>query len=200
MEKERNNTLQYYNDAATQFCETTREVEFTDTQERFLKYLAAEARVLDFGCGSGRDTKYFISRGFRTDAIDGSEELVRLASEYTGIEVKQMLFQELNAENVYDGIWACASVLHLNHDELTDIFCRIERALTSRGILYVSFKYGDGDLIRNGRYFTDMTEEKVKRFPVIDQLFDTEEMWKTVDARPGRAKEEWLNLILRKKN
>ncbi|MBO3282402.1 class I SAM-dependent methyltransferase, partial [Intestinimonas butyriciproducens] len=75
----------------------------------------------DFGCGSGRDTKYFLNRGFQTEATDGSAELVKIASEYTGIQVKQMLFQELDENNIYDGIWACSSILHLTRGELTDV-------------------------------------------------------------------------------
>ena len=124
---------------------------------------------------------------------------MRLASEHAGIEVKQMLFQDRNVEALYDGIWACASILHLDREELTDVFYKMERALTSQGILYVSFKYGDGEVIRDGRYFMDMTEEKIATFPVIDRLYNIEEIWKTTDVRPGRESEGWLNLVLKKK-
>ena len=97
---------------------------------------------MDFGCGYGRDTKYFLNRGFQTEATDGSAELVKIASEYTGIQVKQMLFQELDENNIYDGIWACSSILHLTRGELTDVLKKIAGALVSRGVVYTSFKYG----------------------------------------------------------
>lgn len=88
-------------------------------QDAFLSYLKPGARILDFGCGSGRDTKYFLEHGFEVDAIDGSERLCALAGKLTGIPVKQMLFEDLDAMDVYDGIWACASVLHLEYEPLT---------------------------------------------------------------------------------
>lgn len=194
-----NDSLQYYNQHAKEFSDSTRNVEFQEMQERFLKYLKPGARILDFGCGSGRDTKYFLDRGFETDASDGSEELVRIASEYTGIEVRQMYFQNLNENEAYDGIWACSSILHLTYRELEDVIVKIGRALTHHGILYTSFKYGTDEGERNGRYFTDMTEEKMDCLLKNVNTFDIIEMWVTDDVRPGRAEEKWLNMILRKK-
>ena len=82
-------------------------------RQRFLACLPAGAAILDFGCGSGRDAKAFLELGFSVEASDGSEELCRRASELTGIPVKRMLFSELSAADRYDGIWACASILHL---------------------------------------------------------------------------------------
>ena len=194
-----NDSLQYYNQHAKEFSDSTRDVEFKEMQERFLVYLKPGARILDFGCGSGRDTKYFLDRGFETDAADGSEELVRIASEYTGIEVRLMYFQDLDEKEAYDGIWACSSILHLAYRELEDVFIKMARALTSHGILYTSFKYCTAEGERNGRYFTDMTEEKMDKLLKDVNLFDILEMWVTSDVRPGRAEEKWLNMILRKK-
>lgn len=194
-----NDSLRYYNQHAKEFSDSTRDVEFKEMQECFLAYLKPGARILDFGCGSGRDTKYFLDRGFETDAADGSEELVRIASEYTGIEVRLMYFQDLDEKEAYDGIWACSSILHLAYRELEDVFIKMARALTSHGILYTSFKYGTAEGERNGRYFTDMTEEKMDKLLKDVNLFDILEMWVTSDVRPGRAEEKWLNMILRKK-
>ena len=80
--------------------------------------------------------------GFEVVATDGSEELCKSASEYTGIAVKQMLFQELDEIDRYDGIWACSSILHLSKRELIDVFVRMISALCQNGIIYTSFKYG----------------------------------------------------------
>ena len=106
-------TLKYYNENAQSFASGTVSVKFTEVQDKFLEKLNPDAYILDFGCGAGRDTKYFLSRGYQMDAVDGSEQLCRIASEYTGIKVRQMLFQELDEKEKYDGIWACASILHL---------------------------------------------------------------------------------------
>lgn len=193
-------TLEYYNKNAEAFAASTREIKFTEIQDKFLNYLKPGARVLDFGCGPGRDTKYFLDQGLQVDAIDGSAEFVRMASEYTQITVKQILFQDLDATELYDGIWACSSILHLPGDELADVFGKMGRALVSQGIVYTSFKYGIGEGERNGRYFTDMTEDKITELLEKVELFIIEEMWITSDVRPGRENEKWLNLILRKKN
>lgn len=192
-------SLQYYNQHAQEFFDNTKDVKFTEMQDRFLKYLSPGARILDFGCGSGRDTKYFLGKGFRTEAVDGSEELVKIASEYTGIQVRQMLFQDLNEYEAYDGIWACSSILHLTYNGLLDVFGKMSHALVSHGILYTSFKYGTSEGERNGRYFTDMTEDKIKKLLNAVNVFSVEEMWVTSDVRPGRDEEKWLNMILRKK-
>jgi len=192
------NTLKYYNEHAKAFADSTANLEFTKFQDKFLSYIKPGARVLDFGCGSGRDTKYFLDKGFQVDAVDGSSELVKMASEYAQIEVKQMLFQELQAVGVYDGIWACSSILHLTGDELVDVMERMEKALVSKGIIYMSFKYGTEENERKGRHFTDMTEDKMKGMLDKVGLFMTEDVWVTSDVRPGREDEKWLNVIVRK--
>ena len=167
--------------------------------KKFIDRLPERALILDFGCGSGRDTKYFISKGYQVDAVDGSIELCKLASEYTGIKVKHMLFNELAQVGMYDGIWACSSILHLPLSELGNVMSKMIVALKSGGIIYTSFKYGNFSGERDGRYFTDMTENTFADF--IKQIENAilEEQWITSDARPKRGKEKWLNIILRKK-
>lgn len=192
-------SLTYYNTNAQQFYTTTVSVDFTATQNRFLSKLPQGATILDFGCGSGRDAKYFLAQGYQVDAIDGSDELCKLASAYTGIEVKHMLFQDLDEVNKYDGIWACSSILHLSLDELADVMQKMCVALKDNGIIYTSFKYGTFSGERNGRFFTDMTEETFAEFILKIDSLETEEQWITSDVRPGRGEEQWLNLILRKK-
>ena len=191
-------TLEYYNRNAREFAEGTSGVDFSGIQNRFLSHLPEGALILDFGCGSGRDTRYFLGKGFRVEAADGSEELCRLASVYTGIPVKQMLFQELEETEKYDGIWACASILHLRREELPEVFRKMYRALKPVGILYVSFKYGDFEGERNGRYFTDMTEKTAEELLESVLELKIKERWVTGDVRAGRGAEKWLNMILRR--
>lgn len=191
-------TIKYYNENAKQFVETTANVEFHHMQNRFLEKLQKGAYILDFGCGSGRDTKYFIEQGYCVDAIDGSEELCRLASEFTGVDVKHMYFQELSEMERYDGIWACSSILHLHLNALKGVIKKMASAVKSNGIIYTSFKYGTFSGERNGRYFTDMTEETFDKLLQEIPELGVEEEWITSDVRPGRGEEKWLNLILRK--
>ena len=191
-------TLLYYEQNAENFIRETRNVDFSEVQELFLSKLEKGALILDFGCGSGRDTKYFSDRGYLVEAVDGSAEMCRAASRYTGIEVKQMLFQELDEIGVYDGIWACSSILHLPKQELLPVIRKMCIALKDNGVIYTSFKYSNFEGERNGRYFTDFTEDTFREFiKVIPELM-IEDQWITLDVRPGRGEEKWLNLILQK--
>lgn len=192
------NTLNYYNNNATSFALSTVTVDFQHTQDRFLSFLPINAFILDFGCGSGRDTKYFMEHGYRVEATDGSAELCKLASTYTGVSVKYMLFQELDEQKKYDGIWACSSILHLSKDELKNVMQRMLCALKDDGVIYTSFKYGTFEGERNGRYFTDFTKKTFDGFLSGIRHVKIEEQWLTGDVRPGRESEQWLNLILRK--
>ena len=192
------NTIRYYEDHAAEFAEGTVSADMTQLYRLFQSYVLPGSRILDFGCGSGRDTKYFLSLGYRVDALDGAEALCKIASQYTGIPVKHMYFQELEEVERYDGIWACSSILHVPEKDLPDIFFRLHRALKSGGYLYTSFKYGDFSGDRNGRFFTDLTErhfqDLLAKVPGL-QLIETAV---TGDVRPGRESEQWLNLIIQK--
>ncbi|TCS82426.1 methyltransferase family protein [Muricomes intestini] len=191
-------TLDYYNEHAHDFIANTVSADFQSIQAKFLSYLIPGVEILDFGCGSGRDAKYFMEHGYHVTAIDGSAELCRLASEYTGLTVNQMMFQELSDVNIYDAVWACSSILHLPYQELKQVLEKIEKALKPRGVLYTSFKYGTFEGERNGRYFTDMTEESFEEMLQGIKNLAVEEQWITSDVRSGRSEEKWLNSILRK--
>lgn len=192
------NTLSYYDEKAKEFCENTVNADVSPQRDRFLSFLKESASILDFGCGSGRDTKAFLERGYKIEAIDGSIELCKTASEYTGIEVKNMLFQELNDVEKYDGIWACSSILHISKADLKSVLKKMATALKDDGVIYTSFKYGDFEGERNGRYFSDFTEESFREY--ISDCSDVSivDSWITGDVRPGRGEEKWLNLILKK--
>ncbi|MCM1162205.1 MAG: class I SAM-dependent methyltransferase [Roseburia sp.] len=195
-----NITIDYYNKNAENFVEATRGVSFMETQDKFLNFLSPKGKILDFGCGSGRDTKYFMEKGYNVDATDGSEELCKIASDYTGIKVKQMLFAELDAVEKYDGIWACSSILHLPKNELKLILQKMAAALKKDGVIYASFKHGEFEGERNGRYFTDFTMKLFADYLQSIENLRIEEGWITGDVRPGRGEEKWLNLILRKQD
>lgn len=192
-------TITFYNENAKPFMDTTLNVDFSSVQNRFLDKLHKESLILDFGCGSGRDTKYFMEQGHTVEAIDGSIEMCKLASAYTGIEIKNMFFQNLQEVDKYDAIWACSSILHLSYAELLEVMNKMSVALKEKGLIYTSFKYGYYEGMRNGRYFIDMTEERLEKLLEEVEGLELEETWITSDVRPGRGEEKWLNLFLRKK-
>ena len=191
-------TLQYYREKRDSFFDGTVCADMEATRNRFLSFLVSGAYILDFGCGSGRDTKAFLNLGYKVDAADGSAELCRRASEYTGVPVRQMLFSELEAVDTYDGIWACASILHLPKPELNTVLNKISIALKDNGILYTSFKYGTFEGMRNNRYFTDFTEKTLIRFWKNIEHLTIIEQWITQDVRVGREDEKWINILARR--
>lgn len=191
-------TIDYYETNAQSFFDTTANVEFSSNQDKFLGYLENGGLVLDYGCGSGRDAKYFLDKGFQVVAVDGSKHMCQLANKLTGLPVRQMYFQQLDETGKYDGVWACASILHLPVDQLGDVFTKVAQALKTKGIFYVSFKYGDFQGERNGRYFTDLTESSLAQLVVQSGAFAIEEIWLSSDVRPGRSDEKWLNAIMKK--
>lgn len=191
-------TIDYYDQNAESFIAGTVAVDFHETQEKFLAFLPKKARILDFGCGSGRDTAYFHRKGYLVEAVDGSAKMCESASRYAKIPVRQMLFQDLEERNRYDGIWACSSILHLPLQELKEVMERMLQALRGNGVIYTSFKYGEFEGVRRGRYFTDFTEESFGWFLEAFDGVCLTECWVTGDVRQGRGEERWLNLILQK--
>ncbi len=191
-------TLAYYAANAEAFASSTVSVEFTAMQERFVELLEPGARVLDLGCGSGRDAKRFAEAGFAVDAVDGSPELCRIAAEFPGLPVRCMRFEELSAVAEYDGIWACSSILHVPSAQLPALLTSMAVALRDDGVIYTSFKYGEGEGMRHGRYFSDFTERTFAQLITGVPALHVEEQWVSGDARPGRQDEKWLNVILRR--
>ena len=196
-DKSINETLEFYNKNAQHFASSTADIEFSEIQDTFLAELKRGASILDFGCGSGRDTKYFLQKGYSVIALDGSAKLCRIAEEKVGIPVIQMDFNDFDEQDRYDGIWACSSILHLPKSELKSVLIHMEQALHKGGIIYTSFKYGDFEGVRNGRYFTDFTEDSFRTFISEIEQITVEMLWVTSDVRPGRQDEKWLNMILR---
>ncbi|MDM5332116.1 class I SAM-dependent methyltransferase [Ureibacillus composti] len=192
-------TLNYYNTNASSFTSDTVSVDFDEKQNILLKYLQQGAHILDFGCGSGRDSKAFIEKGYQVTAMDGSTEMCKVASHYIGQEVICKKFHELDEQNKYDAIWACASILHVPSVELPNMIEKMATALKPGGYFYVSFKYGGYEGEKNGRYFTNLTEETFESLLDPFQQLKIIEMSVTSDVREGRQHEKWLNVVVKKK-
>jgi len=193
-----NNTLQYYNTHAVDFTQDTQSTDMSEKYAPFLSRIPSGGHILDLGCGAGRDTKAFLEMGYRVTAVDGSEELCRIASAFTGQMVHQMLFADMAWHKEFDGVWACSSLLHCSLEELPDILQKVSDSLKANGVLYVSFKYGDYAGWRNGRYFTNLTEQTLGK--LLEQIpsLRLAETSVTGDVRPGREQELWLNAIVEK--
>lgn len=208
---EHTQTLKYYDDNAQSFIDNTINVDMLDLYARFEQRLpqGTHARILDLGCGSGRDSIYFASLGHKITAIDGSQKLIDLAKntacknfvQHLNITRHCLRFNEIAMQpwkNHFDGIWACASLLHVPYAELPDLLTDLLNLLKPDGVLYASFKYGDSERVDDGRFFCDMDEDRwtkvkeiirAKHFDISD-----EEIWLTQDKRTNRTG-MWFNVV-----
>jgi SAM-dependent methyltransferase len=164
----------------------------------FLEPVPENGRILDAGCGSGRDSLYFKRRGYQVEAFDGSAEMCRLAARLIGQPVRQKTFEEVDWVSEFDGVWACASLLHVGHKDIDSVLERLTRSLRAGGVLYVSFKKRDGDWEQSGRFFSGYSQESLFRLLAKHPVLVPISIWTTADARPSRIEEKWLNALLRK--
>lgn len=192
------NTLDYYNSNANSYFDYTLSSDMSVAYDRFLKHLSPGNRILDFGCGSGRDSKYFIDKGYKVDSIDGSIELCRLASEYIKQEVKCMKFNELNDVEKYDAIWACATLLHVPKKDFKNILIKLRDALKTNGVIYISLKNGTGEEEKNGRYFNYLTYEEFMSIIKSINLLVEIDFFETISNINKDEDKVWNNFILRK--
>lgn len=190
-------STEYYNTNTQEFFANTFDVDMTLIYSRFEKYLTKEATILDAGCGSGRDTKHFLSQGYNLLAIDASEEMVKCARAFTGIHVEQQLFQDISYQNKFDGIWSCASLLHVPKKDIHTVFNKFIKALKTDGIWYMSFKHGEKERTKDTRLFNDYTKQTL--FDLLKQYKQVEiiELWLTDDRRPDRD-DKWINALVKK--
>ena len=190
-------TLSWYRDNAIQYAEETRNSLVLDALWEFLSRMKEGGTILDYGSGSGRDSAYFINKGFSVDSLDGSAEMKAQAERLFGIKVKLSSFLSLEEKEKYDGIWAQASILHLEEHDLKTALTLIERALKRDGVFYSSFRKGEEDGYENGRWYTNMTERRFLSF--LPASLYVEKIWESQDVRPGVSR-TWLSIICRKKS
>lgn len=165
-------------------------------RDRFLAYVPDGGHILDVGCGSGRDTKAFLEQGYTVTAIDASSEMAKIASEWIGQPVLCKRIGAYEPEGQFEGIWASASLLHLPETGLTDVLQRISGWLNEDGVLYVSFKQGEGERTSGGRHFTDMSLETLRDLFLTHMPLSICETWISGDVE-GRGI-RWVNVISEK--
>lgn len=191
-------SVEFYNNNAEEFFNNTVNADMSATYSLFEENLSdIDGEILDLGCGSGRDAKHFIDKGYKVTALDLSPVLAAKASKYIGQQVIIGDMKDLDYKDRFIGIWACASLLHLTEEEVLETIKRCHRALKKDGVLYASFKYGEKNYEKDGRSFTCFTRDKF--LDLIDRLnFYYKATFETGDVRPGRENEKWLNVILKK--
>jgi SAM-dependent methyltransferase len=170
--KDQASTIAFYEEHAEEYCETTSHLDLNHLHGRFLRELQPGAHILDAGCGSGRDSKAFLDRGFRVTAIDASPRVIEVASKVVGGHCQVLRFQEMAFREVFDGIWACASILHIPKREIPDIMARFFSSYTENSLRSLALQFR----------------------PALREVA----LWKTDEMRSGVHSEPWLNILLRK--
>lgn len=191
-----NRTIDYYNNNAEEYFNSVISADMTENYTRFLQYVPKGASIMDLGCGSGRDLKYFKDNGYKAEGLDASEELCVLAREYSGCPVLCTDFLSWKPDRKYDAFWANASLLHLTEKEITTFFEQKTGYLAEGGIFYMSMKTGipQGDDAK-GRYFTPFTEKLLEQILNASRL-ELIDKWSDDDAL-GRSDTKWMSLIIR---
>lgn len=205
-----NQTISYYDKNAEEFCRATRDSDMSFCRDKFLYLLEqknhigvnqsdkSNIHILDAGCGSGRDAKAFLDAGYQVTALDASRKICEEAGKLLKQEVLCIEFGKLQFWQEFDGIWACASLLHVSYTEIDKVLKRFWDALKDEGILYASFKYGRGMRIDKDRVFYDYEETALENL-MIDNCFLAEDIFVTQDVRKDREKEQWINVLAEKK-
>ena len=189
------NMSNYYDINAKDYIENTIGCDMSVHYEKFLKYLPAKGKILDVGFGSGRDMIYFKSLGYDVEGIDTSVEFVKNMT-CQGFSVMLLSVTEMSFKNTYDGIWACASLLHIKREELEEVILKCINALKNKGILYCSFKYGDKEIEKDNRYFNYINEEIINDIASRNDL-NIVDLYQSKDVRTIRNDEKWLNIIFK---
>lgn len=199
MRRNRIDSISYYDKNSKDFHDRTINADMQELYQKILKHLPKQARILDAGCGVGRDSKFLLSKGYDVVSFDGSLEMVEMASNHLGKNVLHMLFQDINFSNEFDAIWANASLLHTPYKNLRGVLRGFHKALLPSGILFASFKYGTSMRQVEDRSFFDMDEASIE--PYLRGLFQPLEIWKSADTRSKVAPspdKSWLNFIARR--
>lgn len=192
-------SIEYYNKYAAKIYEETVDVDMEAIMQEFLNELEEGDTILDLGCGSGRDSLTMYELGYDVTPLDASTEMCKLAEIHTGLDVLEMTYEDMEFEDVFDGIWACGSLIHVPKSEMKAILSKLADALCAHGVLYMSVKKGDYEGFRGERYFSDYTEDSLKAMIEKTGLFEIIRIWESDDVRSNHSGMKWVNLLARKK-
>lgn len=188
--------MKYYEEHSKEYIESTKDCDMSDLYAFFLKHLKKkEGKILDIGFGSGRDLLYFKSLGYDIYGIDPTKSFCDYASKLGLTNIECISAQDMNYDNEFIGIWACASLLHIRKEELSGVFLKCKKALREDGVMYCSFKYGEYEGIMKERYFLYLNEESIKEY-IKNSGLEIVDFMITTDVRVGRENEKWLNVVL----
>lgn len=190
-----NHTISYYNKNAEAFCLATKDTDMSFCRDKFLHLLEQKNHIKTKE--SDKSKIHILDAGYQVTALDGSKKMCEEAEKLIKQEVLCIRFEELQFRQEFDGIWGCASLLHVAYTEINGVLKRFWNALKEEGIFYASFKYGKGMRIDKGRLFYDYEENALKKL-MINNRFLVENIFVTQDVRKDRENEQWINVLAKK--
>lgn len=198
MTKQVPDSAAWYDRNTASFIARTDAIDLSDLHQRFLRYLPVGSRILDAGCGSGRDSRVFQQLGYDVVAMDASGEMVAHVRRTLDIPAFQLRHQDVAFREEFDGVWSCASLLHVPHAELPGVLRRYRQALVPNGVLFASFKHGEGEHVRDERLFANQNDASFRA--VLASVPGLVLLESRIDPshQPGKGREEWFNVICRK--
>jgi SAM-dependent methyltransferase len=188
-------TIEWYERNAKRYCAETVGIDLEDARRRFMSNVSPGGRLLDIGCGSGRDSMHFRQLGFEVDSRDASPAVAAEALRATGTAVRVQDIMSIEDEERFDGIWACASLLHLNPQQFETATAKLFRALRPQGVLFLSVKEGSGSATVDGRRFQYWMPDACIRSLDRTHPIELIDCWRAPDAT--RPNTKWINVLVR---
>jgi len=191
-------SIAFYEQNAEDFFRRSVDADMARGHGEFTALLEPGARVLDAGCGSGRDALAFSRAGFQVTAIEAAPNLAALARAHAGLPIQVMTFDQIDWQGAFEGVWACASLLHVPRAELASAVRRLRDALTPGGVFWMSFKYGTGERQAGERTFTDLDESGARALLAEVGGLSLTSLHVTEDVRAERSGDRWLSILCRR--
>ena len=189
--------IDYYNKYAAKIFEDTVNLDMEKLRSEFLRYLEPGDTILDLGCGSGRDSLAFYELGYDVTPLDASAEMCNLAEIHTGLEVLQMRYEDMEFDDVFDGVWGCGALIHVPEKEWGGILEKIVDAMCQGGVLFLSFRDGDFEGFQGEQYFCDCKEEKLERILEKTRRLEVKKTWVSCDGNRN-SDGRWVNVLAKK--
>lgn len=190
--------IQFYNDNAKLYVNSIENANISDQLQRFLDYIPVGGKILDGGCGTGRDSLHMIKQGYDVTAFDASEKMAEIAASNTGLNVKVNIFENIELiESSFDGVWCMSSLLHVHRDNMLSVINKLYQSLKPGGYFYCTYKLRDHDFSDGCRHFTCYDEQSFREL-IAQTKFQIESISELSDSRPNRDNEKWLCVLLKK--
>jgi SAM-dependent methyltransferase len=195
--RKKDETISWYDRNPKKYFRQTAYLDLREIYKEFRKHIPFAGTILDAGCGVGRDTRYFINKGYRVISFDASIEMVNLCRQYSFAYCLHKSFENINYIEEFDGIWASASLHHLSPLKFKDALLRLADATKPGGIIHFSLKTGNGHTIDQGKTTYYHQDKDIDPIMIEKLMFTLIKKWKT----EGKKKSDisnWENYIFKK--